>query len=253
MERNNKIFWTKDYEIFKFLDGNRLPRTSTDFRHIKELALSIDEHGWWDKSHIITDKNLVIMDGQYRIWALKKLKESTGKVFQIGYEIDNDLALNDVQRINALSMKWNAMDYIFSYAKSGNKNYQFIKDIWENYHFPYSAILTLAGSGNTRARYMLQFKNGQIVISEKQKQKAIQYIEYIEQLAPYFSDYKSCRFIQAFIFFLEKDNFNFKEFLHKLDIRRDKLYPVSTVAEYKILIQDLYNFGKGKKITFIQA
>jgi hypothetical protein len=91
-------------------------------------------------------------------------------------------------------------------------------------------------------------------LSDEQKDKIIYYMSCIEQLAPYFSDYKSVRFIKAFKFFLDKKNFNFPEFLKKVQTHRDKFYPVSNATEYKKMIQYLYNYArKGNKITFIQA
>jgi hypothetical protein len=221
MERNDNVYWTKDYEIFKFLDGNRIATKPEDLRHIKELAVAIEDHGWWRKSHITVNKDLVIMDGQFRIWALKHLQKTKGLIFEIGYEIDNSMTLADVQRINVLSKKWTILNHLDSFVALGNKNYIFIKDIINTYGISINAVLTFTTSNGVAGHSYdtnIKFKNGNIILSNAKKEKIIYYMVCVEQLAPYFSDYKSVRFLKAFKYFLDNPKFKFSEFVEVIKL-----------------------------------
>jgi hypothetical protein len=250
-ENGQIIYWTKNYDVFIFLDGNRYPRTQADFSHIKELKSSIELNGWWKTSHIIVNKNMQVMDGQYRIWALKELLNETGISYNIGFVIDNSITLREVQIMNSTSRKWTYIDFASSYSKSGNKSYQFILEMYESFKFPFNAILTLINNGEFANNYK-EFKDGKIVISPNQKEKIFFYATCIEKLSDIFPQYKTGKFISALTFFLGKDKFNFDEFLHKVKLNRNLLYPVTTRSEYKLVIQRIYNYKRAEKITFIQ-
>jgi len=241
------IYCTKDYDIFKILTGNRPP----DLPHIAYVKSLILKNGWWSWELLTVSSKYVVYDGQHRIWALREIKQETGQVYEISFQIDDSITINDIRIKNSSGSKWKPSDYIYSNAKRGNKDYEFIQSIIQNFHFPATSVIALISESSQTKITLDIFRDGNIEIIDKQI--VYQYACWIDSISSYFKYYKSKRFIKAMIFFFGKIDFNMVEFLHKLSMYRNMLYPVTTSDEYKKLIQDIYNYKRSKKITFIQA
>lgn len=246
--RNNgqDVFWTEDYELFITLSGNR----SLNINHINRLKKCIRNEGWRKSSLIIVNHNMRVYDGQHRIQALKELKREIGRTYKIGYIIDDQLSLRKTQNLNSLVLPWKPTDYIESNIRLGREDYKFIKEVMNEFSLPYTAVLALIESNNGNISTDA-FRSGDIEI--KDKQLIWFYASCIQKIKPYFKNYNSRSFVSAMAFFLSKTNFNFDEFLHKVALNRDKLYPVTTINKYKQVIQEAYNFRRRDgKINLIQ-
>jgi hypothetical protein len=240
------IYWTTDYEIFHFIDGNRLRNDL----HVKRLKRSIEHYGYIKSSLITVGDKLKVFDGQHRLLALKEIKEETGKIYQIGYVVNRELNLEKTQALNNYIMSWKPMDYIDSNIKLGNNDYSLIKKIMQEYHLTYTSVLILITGdvpGSTRTE---AFRNGKIKISDVNT--VIKYANWINSIKPYFKGYNTKNFVSAMVYFFEKPEFIIEEFMHKVSMfGREKLYSTTSVNSYKKLIQSLYNYHRGNKITFI--
>jgi len=242
------IYWTKDYELFTILSGNRIQNVN----HVKRLKSLILKNGWRKSSLLIVNKDLKIMDGQHRLWALKDLAKETGNVFEIGYVFDNSMTMKTIQTLNSAVLAWRPMDYIRSHIRLGNKNYQFIQNMIDEFPFTVTAVLSLI-SKFTGEITKEKFRNGEIIIKDADKPKIWNNAVCIKRLSVYYKSYNTATFITAMAFFLDKPGFDFDKFLNKLETHRDLLYPVTTVSAYKERIQYLYNYHNHNRITFIQA
>jgi hypothetical protein len=245
---NGAVYWTENYEMFISLSGNR----SLNHNHVKKLKNLIINGGWRKSSLIIVNSNLTVYDGQHRLQALKEIKRETGKSYNIGYQIDNQLTISKTQTLNSAVLPWKPEDYIESNIKSGNKNYQFIRDLMKEHNMPYTAVLSILESVNGSITTEM-FRSGKVIIDKDNEQMIWYNASCIQMIKPYFNGYNSRSFVSAMCFFLSKKNFCFDDFLSKLQINRSMLYPVTTISKYKELIQSIYNYRRRDKITFIQA
>ena len=88
---------TKDYEMFKFLDTNRVPNQ----RITKKLEKSIQEHGI--QIPIIVNEDKQIVDGQHRFWALRKLGYKVPFIIRTWKE---DIHTIEINNTGSDGMRW---------------------------------------------------------------------------------------------------------------------------------------------------
>ena len=241
----DEIKWTDNYDIFSLLVGNRPPNQN----HIRRLKSLILKNGWRKSSLIIVNKNLTVYDGQHRLWALRQIKQETGRVYTIGYQIDNQLTLEKVQIMNDVVLPWRPTDYIDSNIKRGKSDYKFIKEVMTEFELPYTAVLALLSSVNGHISQDM-FRRGEVDI--KDRDTIWYYASCLKQIKPYSRVWNMRTFVTAISSFLQHPEFNINEFIRLLSNNRDMLYPVTSISSYKMLIQKLYNHRRRDKITFIK-
>ena len=111
-----KVYETKKYEIFKKLEGNR------DVYSVKKIKDSIEEVGYIP-SPICVNENMEIIDGQNRLEALKSLN------MPVHYYIVKGIGIKEARQMNIGRKNWTFLDYIKSYAETGDKNYSYYVDM----------------------------------------------------------------------------------------------------------------------------
>ena len=107
IESDIKVYTTSDYGMFKKMLGNR------DVTGEAQIVDSIQKVGYVCTPIIINEKNEVI-DGQNRLAALQELGLPVYYIIQENTNIQTCRALNIGQK------NWSTIDYIDSYAESGN-------------------------------------------------------------------------------------------------------------------------------------
>jgi hypothetical protein len=239
------VYWTRNYDLFTLLKGNR-PRIEN---HVKRLVNSILKNGWIRSSQFIVGEKMVLYDGQQRLWALKDIRNKTGETYEVGYKIDREMDLHKIQILNNYTMSWKPTAYIDSNIELGKKDYEFIKELMEQYKLPYTAVLAIITKSLIGSDVIEKFRNGEIKVNNYPEVN--QQAKWIGSLKPYFHRYNSKNFVFAMTTFFSNPKFDFDEFLYKLSVNRNLLYPVTTVNEYKKLIQNLYNYHRKDKVKFI--
>lgn len=68
VESDIKVYVTKDYSIFNFLESNR----AVNQNQVKKIVKSIQEKGYYPVP-ILVDDNYSIIDGQHRFTAVEQL------------------------------------------------------------------------------------------------------------------------------------------------------------------------------------
>lgn len=241
-----QVYWTKDYSKFTFMDGNR----EVNLLHVKRLKNLILQNGWDKSSILIVNSKMRVGDGQHRIIALREILQETGRSFEVGFIVDNTINLKKIQSKNSNSRAWSVYDYLYSNIKLGKKDYLIIQEINKKFHFPVSAIIRLSGKTNFGTIHK-KFQDGELIISDPQElwERACM----VDSLKPYIEFYKNTRFIEAMAFYFSHPAFSFAEFLEKVITNRSMLYPCATSGQYKKMIQDVYNYRRREKVTFLMA
>jgi hypothetical protein len=239
MNTEIKVHTTKDYSIFKLLNGNR----DVNQLHVKRLKDSIKNS--YLTTIIMVNERFEIIDGQHRYLICKDLE------LPINYIIQKNYGLREVQILNANMKNWTANDYVNGYCDLGYKDYQVYRDFVKQYGFTNQvALLLLSGefvSGSSNDTITSKFKEGEFKVKDLDKSKQI--AERIKLIEPYYNGYLRRSFIYAIVGMLKKDIFNFEEFLSKLKHQPTSLKDCANVTQYKELIEEIYNYRRREKIN----
>lgn len=114
---------TINYDQFKFIKGNR----ELNQRHLTQLTLSILEDNLLSVNPILVNADLEVIDGQHRLEVARANK------LEIYYIIMPNAGVNEVRQLNTFTRVWKMLDYVESYATQGNKQYQKLLKLMEEY------------------------------------------------------------------------------------------------------------------------
>lgn len=234
-----QVHTTKDYSLFKTLNGNR----DVNQLHLTRLKESMK------KNHLTTiimvNKNFEIIDGQHRFLISKELK------LPINYIIEKDYGLAEVQILNANMKNWQIQDYVSGYCDLGYQDYIVYRDFINEYGFTNQvSLLLLSGEfvcGSSDVSISTKFKEGLFKVKDlKDAKKTADKIMMIE---PYYKGFLRRSFIYALIGLFKNENFEFTEFLAKLKQQPTTLQDCTNVTQYKVLIEEIYNYRRRDKIN----
>ena len=117
-EGNEITLNTRNYEIFKKLQGNRAVQED----RIKNIINSINEVGYI-KSPIVVNEKREVIDGQGRLEAAERLN------LPIHYIIVPGIGIEECRAMNINQKSWGLTDYIKSYADMGQESFILIQKI----------------------------------------------------------------------------------------------------------------------------
>lgn len=230
---SSQVHVTRDYFMFKELDGNR----SLNLLHLKRLKESMNAHYLF--SPIIVNEDYAVIDGQHRLHCAEELG------LPVYYIVCEGYGLREVQVLNASSKNWNAEDYMEGYCDLGYKDYETYKEFRGTYGFGHretQALLEGSAIKNMQDFYLGKFK-------VKDKKKGIEMAEKLILIEPYFESYKTRSFVFAMLHMFKNKNFVFDEFIQKLKIQPTALQKCATTEQYKDLIESIYNYRRKGKIS----
>jgi hypothetical protein len=232
------VYTTKDYSLFKILNGNR----DVNQLHLRRLKESIK------KNHLTTiimvNEKFEIIDGQHRFLVCQELK------LPINYIISKNYGLNEVQILNANMKNWQTKDYVNGYCDLGYKDYEIYRDFVAEYKFTNKiAILLLSGEqgGGLSISPITKFKEGRFKVKDLEGARSM--AEKLKLLEPYYKGFMRRSFILAMYQMFKNNNFNFTEFLGKLKIQPTTLQDCTGTIQYKNLIEEIYNYRRREKIN----
>jgi hypothetical protein len=234
-----KVHTTKDYSLFKTLNGNR----NVNPLHLKRLKESIK------KNHLTTiimvNERFEIIDGQHRFLISQELN------LPINYIVEKNYGLSEVQILNANMKNWTVLDYVDGYCDLGNKDYIQYKEFVAKYNFTNQVALFLLSGGISNGSQVesiaVKFKEGTFKIADINHSNSL--ADKIMMIQPYYSGYLRRSFIYALVGILKNDNFDFEEFLSKLKQQPTSLKDCINVSQYKELIELIYNYRRREKVN----
>ena len=231
---SNQVHTTKDYFLFKSIDGNR----NKNLLHINRLKKSMYENYLF--TVIIVNENYEIIDGQHRFDVVKELN------LPLHYIICKGYGLNEVHVLNQNSKTWNADDYLTGYCNLGHSDYIKYKEFKETYGIGHIECMTLLTGMHTKSQ-VDDFYGGTFKI--KNYNEACKTIEKILIISQYYDGAKRRSFIYAMLQLFKNKNFNFAEFIQKLKCQTTKLVDCSNTSQYIALIEEIYNYRRREKIN----
>lgn len=232
----NHVHTTKDYFLFKTIDGNR----NINRLHLKRLKESISNNYLF--TVIVVNENYEIIDGQHRFEAIKELELPLNYIKCPGY------GLNEVQILNQNSKDWTADDFMSGYCDLGLSDYKIYRSFKKKYKFGHHECMAMlrgmyTGNGDT---YQM-FVSGNFKITALDQ--AFEQAEMIWQLKDYYDGFRRRSFVYAMLSLFKKDNFDFDEFLQKVKNQPTALVDCSTRHQYIALIEEIYNYRRRQKVN----
>ena len=148
------IYTTKDYNIFRKMAGNR----SVEESRVNTLINSIRQIGWVSNPIIVNEK-MEVVDGQGRLEALKRLN------MPVEYHFASAAGLDACRVMNSSNKAWKPVDYIASYADSGNENYKRVLTLMKFFNVKVNTVLNSVGI-NTSGTSSEKVKSGKLIFRE---------------------------------------------------------------------------------------
>jgi hypothetical protein len=239
----NKVYQTSNLSIFKQIDGNRIP----NLQHIKRLADSIRVYGM-KCNPILVNERMEIIDGQHRLMAAKEAESFVYYIIVKGY------SLSEVHTLNLNQKNWSKKDFMEGYANMNIKSYVKLKEfIQKNEDFSMPICMafcnnTTDNSHNKLGENLEVFEDG----SWKGRDFNLgqEWANKIRMVQPYYLGYNTSVFVGTLITLFKNENFDFNEFMHKIRLQPTALVDCRNRAQYKTLIEDIYNWRSRNKISF---
>lgn len=234
----NKVYCTKDYSIFSFLNANR----KLNVRNYSKLINSMKKEQL--KIPIIVNEKFQIIDGQHRFTADKELHLPVYYIVIKGYGIEQ------VKRANMVSSNWTKNDFLVSHIESGSEIYAGFKEIVDTYSVNITDCISLfayiQNKNNSIAGKL--FDNGEFTLDGKEK--VVKMLEALEDFS-FFKEYKSKSFFRAFMRLYFNPDYKHGEMKKRLKHRSGYLVKKGSYGEYlELLTKQIYSFGAIKKPLF---
>jgi len=227
-----KVYETKDYGIFKSIEGNR----KTLEGQVERLMTSIQDKNLLEVNPIIVNTKMEVIDGQARLSAAKQLN------VPIHYMVAKVANLEDVRLLNINVTKWGMEDYLESYLAQKVSSYYTLKKFHEEYAIPITLCIQLLSGITDRSEARASFKNGDFVVSSLTEAKVI-----AEKLLDVreFADrglWRSRDFIQAVIALHKDPKTNHNRLLKKFKKSGLTIYRQGSTQDYLRRFAEVYAY-----------
>lgn len=226
---------TTDYSIFNDLGGNR----KVNKLHVSRIKESMEDKTL--VSPILVNEKYEIIDGQHRFQALRELGKPVQFLQVKGYGLD------EVQILNVNHKNWTTQSFLDSYVDLGYKDYVYFKEFFEAYEFPFMAALAIVHNQNDDGNIMRSFRSGEFKFTDIQG--SYDRADRLKMIEPYFDKYTHINFVRVMLYMFKHQDFEFTVFMSKLRLQPTALQIQQTASQYKLMIEDIYNFKSRDKVS----
>lgn len=169
-----KVRSTKNYGIFRLVDGNR------DVSHAARLKKSIEEVGLL-VCPILCNEKMEIIDGQGRFTACKELN------LPVYYLVQEGIGIEEVRKMNSVSTNWKIRDYVHSYTagEQEKENYRFYENLCRQFPMFGNKVIMTAIRDYSATHYAEKIRNGDLVCGQDEYERAVKILDWLKK----FSDY----------------------------------------------------------------
>jgi len=233
---------TMNYDQFQTMPGNRKIHEG----HLSRLIRSFSKNHFI--SPIIVNENRQVIDGQHRLLASMRTEKPVYYIVIAGYNTEA------MQVLNTNSTVWNKYDYLNHYCEMGVAPYLEMREFMEEYpDFTLtSAQAILSGvSGDTADLKRKYFQEGNFQI--KDINLAIENANKIIQFKDFYSGFSRTVFVRTMLSLFKNSNYIQSEMIHKLSLAPTKLVHCTSVNQYLLLLEEIYNYRLRNKVNLRYA
>ena len=162
--------------------------------------------------------------------------------------------------LNLNQKNWTKKDFMEGYANMGIESYIKLREfVNKNEDFGFTDCIALCQNNTSYGSKTLNQKISRninaIIVFEEGTWKhndinlAQDYANKIRMIKPYYNGYNRTAFVTTMIGLLQKEIFDFNEFMHKLRLQPTALVDCANREQYRTLIEDIYNYRSRNKIN----
>ena len=241
MKKTYQIKGTTDYSLFEKSASNR----QLKLKKHRKLELSMKKHGflpWWPIVVFRDDvtNKFTILDGQHRFAIAISLELPI-------YYVQADHKF-DVAEINDTQKTWSVEDYAEVHQSNGLHDYAVGLRFHRENDIPITTAFSLLAGTTSYGNIEQAFKSGNFLVVDK---------EWADKVAAVYcpiskmsSAVKKVRFLEACAAACRVNEFNPARLIHGANRCRDDLLSYSTRDAYLVMMQKIYNFGRGRRQLF---
>lgn len=230
----SSIYVTKDYSLFKSMDGNR----DLNPLHLKRIKNSMEKKALM--SVITVNEKMEVVDGQHSLSAREELALPVYFIICEGYTRE------DINILNANRLNWSPDDFMNAYADLGYKDYIQFREFKEQFGFPYQICTLLLGKEANGRGNGKQFAEGTFKV--ERYGEAIKIANRIHEIKEFYDGWKRRDFIRAMIKLIRNSVYVHEEFVEKLSMQRTKLVDCTCTEDYMKILEDIYNWKRQNKV-----
>lgn len=240
------IYETRDYFMFKHLEGNRTDAATRGAKIIE----SIRKNGYI-LAPIAVNENFEVIDGQGRLYAL----ECEG--LPVHYYIVPGAGIEDCIAMNIYGTKWKLIDYIKSYANRGYDSYVKLLELVNEYNCFETSLIITASTGtysiNNRNR---EIKDGEFDLTSENFERAKKRLDYCLKInAVVERNVKGNKtfFYKALVFLYDQcpAEFDRNKVLTKIELLYSQIPAIADIPGALKAISEIYNYkNRGEKMYF---
>lgn len=242
MEIYTSVMKTNNYDMFKFMEGNR-NTNSTNLNHIiesmKEKQLIIP---------ITVNEKFEIIDGQHRFKACKYLGLPVYFVMEKGYTIDDVIRAN----VNG-GRKWYHVDYLNRYVLLKDDRYIQIKKIIDDFDVNITDFIKLLSMIQNKKVAIVKREFVEGKISLEGIQLLINFLMALEDFKG-FKYYKKSNFITAFSRLFFREDYDHNYMMRKYKTYFPNLVKQTSSDEYlALLCNKIYSYSATKNPIYYSS
>ena len=234
------IFVTQDTNQFSWIEANRIVKEESAI--IEELASSLEREG--NLVPIVINIKRQVIDGQRRVTAKKR----HGVSKPLRYFFDRDADIREVREANKYSEKWKHRDWLNTYVKSGNEDYQEYEELAAKYE-PYMKSRSLRSvlmNGRVESFKRDVWESGEFRIDQKRKPIFIRFLELLKKvylIAPDINIFAKDREFQHALFdlYMKTPKLDEDRLLAKISVNFGRLNIKTDYKSYKGILAKIYN------------
>lgn len=231
-----QILCTDNYDIFRFLKGNRDLNQLKIKRIIESVEKGLDLFRYCP---IMVNKDGYVIDGQHRFFVCKKLS------LPVYYVTVPNFTLRQVAEMNQNASKWTDKDFLNCYIDIGNKHYVFLKEFAEKYQVSLGIAISILYEGRVNVKCLDDFRDG--LFKVEYEKTATKLMDHALLYKDYCQSYVSRNFLQALDKLLASKDYNSSEMLEKLRIHNLVIENKQSAKEILNHMEDLFNYHNSKR------
>jgi len=234
---------TTNYEMFKFLRGNRDINT----KRVQKIIKSIMEVGYIT-SPILVNENMEIIDGQGRFEALRYLRLPVEYIVHPGINIKECIAMNIYQS------NWVLQDYIKSYVDKGIESYVLLDSLMREFPQIKRLETFAVAIWGMNSMDTIKTRTGTLEITETEYAAAKEKLEYIYPIIEKYNKIPRIGLLtNGMIHCLNVEGIDKKLLKEKVIemLETDKIPPIPTMDDCMQSLETLYNKYKRGRTLFI--
>lgn len=228
------IMVTTEYDIFKFDPTQRPP----DPRWVDTLAKEIQKNNLLEDWPITVNRDFVILDGQHRLLAAKKLG------VPIYFKFASKMQPEDVPAANSSTRSWRYSDYLHSFAAKGVESYLMLKKFMEIWPFSLEISRMLLTAGQIE-KSDTDFKTGKFKI--KDYNFAVKMAKHLIEISKYTDQVNRRFFVLALIYMSRNPAYDYKRMVKKISYQTAYITSQVDTYSYGIMLERIYNYRASKK------